>query len=299
MKFQLLKQEFKGVQVPKIVFENLKTARETDLKVILYVLNSNVTDPVVISRELNLNMISVQSSLLFWTDAGLLLCLDKDEELKKIKKVKLTSQDIIKIKETVPEISILIKQIQVIFGSTLNEKSIIKFVELFLEENIPIDAIITLSYYYNTIYKQNPNYIVKVVSSANKKHKFSSGEKAEEYIELIENREKQQKEIANLFNCSSDSFNTAEKTIINSWYEKLNFSFDMIEKSFEVAGSNADIKYCNGILKNWNRKKYKNISDLEKEVLNSNGFDKQTIIKPEDDLLLKAALTVPTFLEGE
>ena len=38
MKFQLLKQGVNGPAVPQAVFDNLYDARETDLKVILYVL---------------------------------------------------------------------------------------------------------------------------------------------------------------------------------------------------------------------------------------------------------------------
>ncbi len=293
MKFQLLKQEYKGVSVPKIVFDNLLIARETDLKVALYILNNNTTDAITISQELNLNMIAVQSSLLFWANAGLLSCIEEKEE--KIKKTRMSAVDIINIKKTVPEIGILITQIQNVFGSTLNEKNTIKFIELFLEENIPIDAIITLSHYYYNKTKQNPSYISKVISSSHKKYNFSSAQKAEEYISLIELREINYQKVAVLFSTDAQLLNSSEKTVVNFWFEKLNMSFEMIKKSYEVAGSNADIKYCNGILKNWHRKKYTTIQDLEKEIINSQPNSSGSSIKPEDDLLIKAALTVPTF----
>ncbi len=293
MKFQLLKQEYKGVSVPKIVFDNLLIARETDLKVALYILNSNTTDSIIISQELNLNMISVQSSLLFWANTGLILLLEEKEE--KIKKPKMTAIDIINIKNTVPEIGVLINQIQQIFKTTLNEKNTIKFIELFLEENIPIDAIITLSFYHFNKTKQNPSYISKIISTTNKKYDFSSSKKAEEYIQLIEKREENYIKIASLFSTEVEILNSSEKTVVNSWFEKLDMSFEMIQKSYEVAGSNADIKYCNGILKNWHRKKYKTIKDLENEIINSQSINNNKDIKPEDDLLLKAALSVPSF----
>ena len=70
MKFHLLKQAVIGPQVPMAVFENLYTAKENDLKVILYALEKDMADPMEISRSLQISLAAVQSSLLYWADKG-------------------------------------------------------------------------------------------------------------------------------------------------------------------------------------------------------------------------------------
>ena len=86
MKFQLLKQAVVGPQLPATVFDNLYSARENDLKVILYVLQKGEIDIPDIGRALDISTSAIQSSLLFWTDKGLILCEENQPEKPKRKK---------------------------------------------------------------------------------------------------------------------------------------------------------------------------------------------------------------------
>ena len=73
MKFHLLRQAVIGPEVPMAVFENLYNTRDNDLKVILYALQKGEADPMDIARNLDISLASVQSSLLFWADKGIIL----------------------------------------------------------------------------------------------------------------------------------------------------------------------------------------------------------------------------------
>ncbi len=296
MIFHLKKKETVGVNVPTIVFNNLEYAKETDLKVILHILNTQNCDAISISKDLNLNLLSVQSSILYWANLDL-LHIQEETTKKTKKKPVLSAQDIMALSSSSSEIDTLVKEMQKIFSYTLNEKHTMKFIELLLEENIGVDAIISLSLYFKNLSDTSPSYIAKMISSANKKTPLTSFKQAEKYIHLLEERKLNLEKVAQIFSCSSEDFTTSEKTLIYSWFEKLNMSISMIKKSLEVAGSLADVKYCGGILKNWHRKKYTTVDDLKNEVMNFNQKEDIKIL-PKDDILTKAALVVPTLDEG-
>ena len=107
MKFHLLKQAVIGPEVPMAVFENLYNTRDNDLKVILYTLQKGQADAMDIARNLDISMSSVQSSLLFWADKGIIMVEDEDNAKPKKKKL-LSATDILKISESHPEIEILV-----------------------------------------------------------------------------------------------------------------------------------------------------------------------------------------------
>ena len=102
MKFHLLKQAVIGPEVPMAVFENLYNTRDNDLKVILYTLQKGQADAMDIARNLDISMSSVQSSLLFWADKGIIMVEDEDNAKPKKKKL-LSATDILKISESHPD----------------------------------------------------------------------------------------------------------------------------------------------------------------------------------------------------
>ena len=87
MKFVFMKSEFKGTYVPDAVFDGLYDARNNDLKVILYVIKNEETDPLKISSDLNISHSAAVSSLMYWADKGLIHCEEETVKPKK-KKVK-------------------------------------------------------------------------------------------------------------------------------------------------------------------------------------------------------------------
>ena len=101
MKFHLLRQAVIGPEVPMAVFENLYNTRDNDLKVILYALQKGEADPMDIARNLDISLASVQSSLLFWADKGIILMEEDSTEKPKKKKV-LSASEILKISESKP-----------------------------------------------------------------------------------------------------------------------------------------------------------------------------------------------------
>lgn len=295
MKFHLLKQAVIGPQVPMAVFENIYTAKENDLKVILFALEKNTADAIEISGALQISLAAVQSSLLYWADKGLIMVAEEQQSKPKKKKT-LSAQEILQISQDHPEIEILVNHIQKIYGQALNEKDTNKFISLYLQENVPVEVILVLAVHLAPIQK-GPAYTARVILNLFEKKGITSAEKAEEYIATEEKRSKAYTAVCNIFSLDKDKLTNSEKTIINAWYESLGMGEDMIKAAFETARGNASIRYCNGILKSWSQKGYRKPDDIQENYSFNSLTGKN--IDDDNDLILKGMNIVPVFNKGE
>ena len=291
MKFTLLKPELKGIYVPSVVFDNLNDARNNDLKVILYILNTENCDPLKISAELDISHSAAVSSLHYWADKGLLYC--QEDEKKPRKKPALTSQ-VIATMSSDPGVKALSRNLQLIFGSSLSERHTNQFISLYLEDMIPVDVILPLAQHQvDKTGIDNPAYIIKVIRSWQKKHGFKCGSDVDTFLTLVAEREKVYENVGRIFGISPDKLTSSEKTVIDRWKEKYNMSDEMIKESFDRAGENADIKYCEGILKSWSRKGFKTPKDLSEEIINITQSKRN--IDSQDDFVARARKNIPTI----
>ncbi len=290
MKYTFLKSELKGVYVPDTVFENLYDARNNDLKVILYVIKNEETDPLKIAGALSLSHNAVASSLMYWADKGLIHCEEEDKPKKK--KATLSGEVLAGLAGDAG-VQALCKNLQIIFGSSLSEKYTVAFITLYIEECIPVDVILPIAQHYINIGIDNPAYIIKVIRSWQKKHHFENGEQVDRYLADVERREGVYAEVCRIFGMDPAKLKTSEKTIINRWTEKYKMSYEMIEQSFIRAGSNANIPYCNGIIKSWSQKGYTTPKDLENEI--SNITQSKRNIDSGEDLIIKNITNVPVL----
>ena len=295
MKFQLMKQAVLGPQVPAVVFENLYSARENDLKVILYVLQKGEIDQQDISRNLQISVTAINSSLLFWTDKGLILCEETDNTKPKKKKM-LSSREILNIARNNPEVEILVNQLQKIYGYAINEAGTNRYLNLLLQENIPVEVILVLAMHLAPVQK-GPAYTARVIQNLYEKEGITTAEKAEEYIRTLEKREKLYRKVCSIFSMDIAKLTNSEKTIINAWDESLNMSLEMIQEAYNAAAGNAGIRYCNGILKSWAQKKYRTPADIQEEFSQVKGTGRN--IDRDDDLILRGMTIVPVFDKGE
>lgn len=291
MKFFYLKSELKGTDVPEIVFDNLSEARNNDLKVILYVIKNQEIDPLKLSFELNMSHSAVVSSLLFWADKNLILCSDESSTKRK-RKPALTSE-IVATFANDPNVQALCRNLQLIFGGSLSENYTNKFISLYVEDFIPVDVILQITQHHININKTNPAYIIKVVRSWYENLGLCSGQQVDEYLALCKKREKGYQCVCNIFSLDITTLKSSDKKIIDSWFEKLKMSGDMIEQSYIRAGHLASIRYCNGILKNWSQKGFSKPSDLQNEI--SNIMQSSKNIDAYDDMLIQSINNVPVF----
>ena len=292
MKFTYLKSELRGVFVPEVVFDSLTDARNNDLKVILYIINTGVCDPLKISSDLDISHSAAVSSMLYWADKGLLYC--KEESEKKTRRKAALTSDIIAKMSSDPGVQALGKNLQLIFGSSLSEKHTNQFISLYLDECIHVDVILPLAQHnVDKTGINEPAYIIKIIRSWHKKHKFTNGSEVDSFLALMAEREKVYAKVGEIFSINADKLTSSEKTVIDRWQEKYNMSFEMIAESFDRAGEKADIKYCDGILKSWSRKGYKTPKDLADEIINITQSRRN--IDSQDDFVARARKNRPTI----
>ena len=120
--------------------DNLYSAKENDLKVILYVLKKGEINLADITGRLQITVAAAQSALLFWRDKGLVLPIESSFD--KPRKRLLTRREILKISDDYPEVGILLSQLQGIFGGPLNEKVTNTYMDLYLRKGIPVEVIL-------------------------------------------------------------------------------------------------------------------------------------------------------------
>ena len=296
MKFHLLKQAVIGPEVPMAVFENIYNTRDNDLKVILYALQNGEANPMDIARKLDISLAAVQSSLLFWADKGIVLMEEESNEKPKKKKL-LSASEILKISQSNPEIEVLVNQLQKIYGHAINEKGTNAFLSLYLENGVPVDVILVLTMYLAPVSK-GPAYTAKIILNLFEKKGITSADKAEEYITVAQRREKAYDEVCSIFSLDKTKLTSSEKTIIDSWYERLEMSSDMIKSGFEASvGKDNIIRYCNGVLKSWSQKGYKTPADIQQGLgfITPSGKN----IDDDNDFIMQGMNIVPVFNKGE
>lgn len=292
MKFTYIKSQLKGTFVPSVVFDSLQDARNNDIKVILYIINSGCCDPLKISADLDISHSAAVSSMLYWADKGLLYCQEESER-KPRRKPAITSE-VISTMSNDPGVQALSKNLQLIFGCALSEKHTNQFMSLYLEDCIPVDVILPLAQHnVDRTGIDNPAYIIKVIRSWQKKHKFSSGSDVDNFLTLAAEREKVYAKVGEIFSISPDKLTSSEKTVIDRWKEKYNMDYDMISESYDRAGDKADIKYCDGMLKSWSRKGYKTPQDLADEITHITQSKRN--IDSQDDFVARARKNIPTI----
>ncbi len=254
-----------GTGVPTAVFDNLNNVSGNDLKVILRVIARGEVDTRKLQQDLSLSANAVHSALLRWADFGLIKMID-DGTVEK--GVKLTSEDILMFSQSHSEISVLLNHLQGIFGAPLNEKNTVRFASLYIEEGIPVEVILLLATYFAPT-RKSPAYAAKVIESTYRKEKLDTLEAAEAYVRLMEERSKLINTVSEIYALDPDKLTSSEKTIIAAWKEKLEMSMDMIRAAKNAAGAQANIRYCNGILKSWSSKGYSKVSDIDEYTDNT------------------------------
>lgn len=291
MKYTLIKSELKGTLVPEVVFENLQDTLGNDLKVILYVIKTEQTDPLKISSDLDISHASANAALMHWADKGLIHC--EEETVKKSNKKSGLTSEIVATLSSDPGVKALVKNLQLIFSCALNEKYTNKFLALYLEESIPVDVILQISQHHINIGIDNPAYIIKVIRSWHTKLGLNTGSAVDEYLALCEKREKFYVQVCEIFGIGIDKLKSSEKKLIDRWNENFGMSVEMIKESYIRAAGNANIPYCNGILKSWAQKGYKTPKDLDSVIINIT--ESRRNIDSHSDKPVRKVRQVPTF----
>ena len=293
MKYVINKNIGKTLELPMLVIDKLSQATEAAIRVVLYVIYNQTTEPSDISAALNLSVGEVDKSLSFWCGAGLLSYQDETLPLPKIEEAQFeTYSEIESVEQKKPDIATLVEECQQLFNESLSPAEIHILVSLHEDEELPVDLILIGITHFVHEGKRNMRYIERRLLNW-KKEGITSSEEAERYFSSVELGPEREQYIAALFDVDKESLTATERKLIRAWYEDLKFDDEMIYQAYLRTGLNRSIRYLNGILRNWHVENIRTPEEIEDKSLNI--IPASTNVRKKDDYVAKKMYTVPTL----
>lgn len=139
------------------------------------------------------------------------------------------------------------------------------------------DVMIALFHYCQERKALSKNY-VQTVAEGWYNGGVKTFEQLEEYFENLEKLTKIKKQITKALGINRN-LTSYEEQYIKDWLQKFNYNFDVIEHALKktVAIANPTLNYVNGILKSWDSKGYRTLSDIiaSESVITKNNMNHQ------------------------
>ena len=176
-----------------------------------------------------------------------------------------TTEQIAELLEKRKETSLLIDECQRILGKMFNTHEVNIVLGLVDYLSLDDEYVLTLFAHCANLDKKSLHYIEKMAFSL-----YDSGIIATaqliEYFRFLEKSEELIARVRSIFGIGSRALSAKEKKILERWSREFNFSFDMIERAYEItvnATNSASMPYANSILESWYSKGYRTLEDVE------------------------------------
>ena len=237
------------VAVPRLVFSHLTRVDGDTLRVALYVLDKNCTDPRTIARDLGLKSIEAANrALQYWSGAGLLEP-DRAAPAAAVPEQRSAAElDLTAIND--PYVSVLCEEAQTAFGRALGRSDLQRLVGLYLTDGWQPDVLLLCC----AEVARRGQRTVGAVSRELVRGRdagVETGEDAERYLRQVKQREEWCAEAAKLFGTDPQTLTSWERRAIARWHEDWHFGTDMIEEALLRADAHRTVRYVDGILRSW------------------------------------------------
>lgn len=251
-----------SIAVPQLVFSKLGAADEANVRVALYVLATQSTDPAQIAAALKLrSRRSAESALAFWAGAGLLEQVNDNQACapQAAAPAPMTWQQIAQASRTDPMISALIECAQASFGRALSHSEMQKLVALYTDGGVHPEVLLLCITYLAGKDKRTVGAVSHEIK-AWQAEGVETGEQADAYLQKLAGREQHEAFVCGLL--QQDSLTLGEKKAIARWYENYGYGDEMVTEALLQAGARRDVWYLNGILKSWQAKGLQTVHDV-------------------------------------
>lgn len=252
-----------SIPVPQLVFSKLGTANEANVRVALYLIATNITDPATIAKDLNLRgKQTAESALAFWAGAGLLEQVAVEAPpAEKPSVPPMTWQEIAAASRTDPMIAAIIECAQQSFGRQLSHSEMQKLVTLYTHEGFHPEVILLCTSYLAGKGKRTMSALSHELK-AWQAEGVNDGEDADAYLQKLAAREQHEAFVCELLKLEPDALTLGAKKAIARWYEVFGYNDDMVTEAAVQAGAKKDVWYLNGILKSWQAKGLRTVHDV-------------------------------------
>ena len=269
MAYRLVENKGDSVAVPQLVIAKLPELEDDWLRVALFVVATGETDPARIAAALRLKSPErAQTALVYWKGAGL---LEKKERRGSLEldaapapRAHLTTPEVASAAQGDPAIAGLVQECQALMGGVITQADTNILVSMYLSDGMPVDMILLGVAHFAALGKRSARYIERALLGWQREG-IDSGEAAERYLRLLDQRAAHEKETAKLLGLADAKFTKADSRAIADWYESYGYGPDMIAEAAAYAGEKKSVKYVNGILRAWYTKGYKTVRDVMAE----------------------------------
>lgn len=261
MYYDLIPQSGDSLAVPLLVFANLTRADENCMRVALFVLKTGCTDPQTIARELGLRSVpAAERALQWWAGAGLLRAHRGKSPEVPISPAPQTEVDL-SLVMCDPRIALIMEQAQSCLGGALSSQESRSLAALYTVDGYAADVILLcLSHLTGS-----PGVSVNAIRSELKRWRkagVKSGEDVERLLALEAKRREREKYTASLLGRDPQDMTPNERRSVQRWYEKWEFSDEMVTSATQYLGQERNVWAMNDILKSWHEKGWHTPDDL-------------------------------------
>ena len=270
MSNRLVENKGDSVAVPQLVIAKLTELDDDWLRVALFVVATGETDPARIAAALRLKSPErAQTALVYWKGAGLLESCGEPQARSGIDaapapRAHLTTPEVASAAQGDPAIAGLVQECQALMGGVITQADTNILVSMYLSDGMPVDMILLGVAHFAALGKRSARYIERALLGWQREG-IDSGEAAERYLRLLDQRAAHEKETAKLLGLADAKFTKADSRAIADWYESYGYGPDMIAEAAAYAGEKKSVKYVNGILRAWYTKGYKTVRDVMAE----------------------------------
>jgi len=252
------------VAVPRLIFSHLPRVDGDTVRVALYVLDKNCTDPRTIARDLGLKSIEAANrALQYWSGAGLLEP-DRGAPAAAAPEQKPAAEiDLAAIND--PYVAVLCEEAQTAFGKALGRSDLQRLVGLYLNEGWQPDVLLLCC---AEVARQGRRTVGAVSRELGRWREagVETGEEADAHLKLLALREKREAYVASLLETEPAALTLGGKKAIARWYEVYGYDDAMVQEAAVQAGPKRDLWYWNSILKTWNAKGLRTVRDVRGPV---------------------------------
>lgn len=270
MAYRLVENKGDSVAVPQLVIAKLPELEDDWLRVALFVVATGETDPARIAAALRLKSPErAQTALVYWKGAGLLESCGEPQarggiDAAPAPRAHLTTPEVASAAQGDPAIAGLVQECQALMGGVITQADTNILVSMYLSDGMPVDMILLGVAHFAALGKRSARYIERALLGWQREG-IDSGEAAERYLRLLDQRAAHEKETAKLLGLADAKFTKADSRAIADWYESYGYGPDMIAEAAAYAGEKKSVKYVNGILRAWYTKGYKTVRDVMAE----------------------------------
>lgn len=299
MDFKLKPQTGDHIAVPQLVFSRLDSADEVSVRVALYVLATNVTDPEQIARDLKLRSTrAAESALLWWAGAGLLEQV-KAEPAVCAAPAAMSWTEIAAATRTDPMIANLMECAQTVFGRPLSRTEMQKLVKLYLQDGFDPEVMMLCMTYLAGEDKKTLAALSHELKGWQSEG-VTSGEQADKHLKLLALRRQREQFVCQLLKQKPEDLTLGERKAIARWYEEYFFSDDMVSESALQGGGDTDVWYLNGILRKWHAKGLRTVHEVRGSGTSESTVSRNVRVdrtQPSGNDFLKNAMERPRRLK--